>query len=210
MSGTHSPALRYGGLLNRRNWLDRLLKCLSLLAFVAPVLVGQAQTPLVVDEEARVVRIFTDRVQQYVKLRNDVEASLRPLKPTNDAVRIAEHQHALARKIAQARSGAHRGDIFTHDVTRQFLKIIRAEFQGPAAQLARKTIRPEVPAAAVHRLEVNDVYPEDLPLITMPPTLLGKLPPLPQNLAYRIVGRDLTLKDTKAGLIVDLIPNAIP
>ena len=196
--------------MNRRKRLDWLLKCFSLLAFVAPALVGQAPAPLVSDEEARVVAIFTDRVQQYVKLQKDVEASLRPLKPTNDAARIAEHQHALARKIAQARSGAQRGDIFTRDVTRQFLRIIRMEFQGPEAQLARKTIRPEDPATVVHRLEVNDVYPEDLPLTTMPPTLLGKLPPLPQSLAYRIVGRDLTLKDTKAGLIVDLIPNAIP
>jgi hypothetical protein len=46
--------------------------------------------------------------------------------------------------------------------------------------------------------------------VTTPPALLNRLPPLPQELAYRIVGRDLTLKDTKAGLIVDLIPNAIP
>ena len=196
--------------MNRRKRLDRLLKCLSLLAFVAPVLVGQAPAPLVSDEEARVVRIFAERVQQYVKLQKDVEASLRPLKPTNDAARIAEHQHALARKIAQARRGAQRGDIFTRDVTRQFRRIISAEFQGPEAQLARKTIRPEDPTAVVHRLEINDVYPADLPLTTMPPTLLGKLPSLPQNLAYQIVGRDLTLKDTKAGLIVDLIPNAIP
>ena len=57
---------------------------------------------------------------------------------------------------------------------------------------------------------MNDVYPENIPLTTTPPTLLSKLPQLPQELAYRIVGRDLTLKDTKAGLIVDLIPNAIP
>jgi hypothetical protein len=49
-----------------------------------------------------------------------------------------------------------------------------------------------------------------MPLTTTPPTLLSKLPQLPPELAYRIVGRDLTLKDTKAGLIVDLIPNAIP
>ena len=47
-------------------------------------------------------------------------------------------------------------------------------------------------------------------MTTTPPTLLSKLPQLPPELAYRIVGRDLTLKDTKAGLIVDLIPNAIP
>ena len=43
-----------------------------------------------------------------------------------------------------------------------------------------------------------------------PPALLLKLPELPQELAYRFVGRDLTLMDINARLIVDLIPNAIP
>ena len=97
-----------------------------------------------------------------------------------------------------------------HEVTRQFRRIIRGEFQGPEAQLARRTIRPDDPSKVIVRLHVNDVYPENIPLTTTPPTLLSKLPQLPQELAYRIVGRDLTLKDTKAGLIVDLIPNAIP
>jgi len=37
-----------------------------------------------------------------------------------------------------------------------------------------------------------------------------KLPELPPELAYRFVGRDLVLKDIKAGLTVDLISKAIP
>ena len=183
---------------------------LLLFALLAPSFAGQARAPQVSEEDARVFKIFTARVQQYVKLRKNVEASLRPLKPTNDAPRIAEHQHALARKIAEARSGARQGDIFTDEVTRHFRSIIRGEFQGPDAQLARTTIRRDDPSKSVVRLHVNEVYPESLPLTTTPPTLLSKLPQLPQELAYRIVGRDLTLKDTKAGLIVDLISNAIP
>ena len=193
-----------------RIWVARLLPWLSLFAFVAPGFAGQARVPQASQAEARVFKIFTARVQQYVKLRKDVEASLPALKPTNESARIAEHEHALARKIAQARSGARQGDIFTDAVTRQFRRIIRGEFQGPEAQLARKTIRQNDPSQVSRRLHVNDVYPETLPLTTTPPTLLSKLPQLPQELAYRIVGRDLTLKDTKAGLIVDLIPNAIP
>ena len=183
---------------------------LSFLVFVAPGFAGQARPPQVGEEEARVFKIFTARVQQYVKLQNDMEASLPDLKPTNEVARIAEHQHALARKIAQARRRARQGDIFTHEVTRQFRRIIRGEFLGPEAQLARRTIRQDDPSRVIVRLHVNDVYPENIPLTTTPPTLLSKLPQLPQELAYRIVGRDLTLKDTKAGLIVDLIPNAIP
>jgi len=181
-----------------------------LFALVAPGFAGQAPAPQPSAEEARVFKIFTARVQQYIKLQKNVEASLPALKPTNDVARIAEHEHALARKIAQARRGARQGDIFTEEVTRQFRRIIRGEFLGPEGQLARKTIREKDPSKVIVRLHVNDVYPENLPLTTTPPTLLSKLPELPPDLAYRIVGRDLTLKDTKAGLIVDFIPNAIP
>jgi hypothetical protein len=183
---------------------------LLLFAFVAPGFASQAPVPPASGEEARAFKIFTARVQQYVKLQKNVEASLPALKPTKEVARIDEHQHALARKLAQARRGARQGDIFTGEVTRQFRRIIRGEFQGPEAQQLRKTIRPEEPSKVIARLHVNDVYPESAELITTPPTLLSKLPQLPQELAYRIVGRDLVLKDTKAGLIVDLIPNAIP
>ena len=183
---------------------------LSLFAFVASGFAGQAQAPQASEEEARAFKTFAARVQQYIKLQRDVEASLPALNPTNDVASIAEHQHALARKIVQARRGARQGDIFTHEVIRQFRRIIRAEFQGLKAQDARMTIRPDDPSKFIVHLRVNDVYPEDTELMTTPATLLNKLPQLPQELAYRIVGRDLTLKDTKAGLIVDLIPNAIP
>ena len=196
--------------MKRRIRVTRLLQCFSIFVFVAPGFAGQAPVPQPSEEEARVFKIFAARVQQYVKLQKSVEASLPALKPTKDAAQIVDHEHALARKLVQARSGARQGDIFTDEVTRQFRRIIRGEFQGPEAQLARKTIRQNDPSQVSRRLHVNDVYPETLPLTTTPPTLLSKLPPLPQELAYRIVGRDLTLKDTKAGLIVDLIPNAIP
>jgi len=199
-----------GGGLKRRIAVARMLPWLSLFALVASGFAGQAQAPRVSEDQTRVFKDFTARVQQYVKLQKDAEASLGALKPTYDTERITEHQRALAGKIAQARRGARQGDIFTHEVTERFRKIIRGEFQGPEGRHARKTIRPDDPSKTIVRLHVNDVYPDNIPLTTTPPTLLSKLPPLPPELAYRIVGRDLTLKDTKAGLIVDLIPNAIP
>ena len=54
------------------------------------------------------------------------------------------------------------------------------------------------------------MYPDDQPRTTMPPTLLRRLPVLPKELAYRIIGHALVLQDTKTNLIVDFIPNAIP
>jgi hypothetical protein len=187
--------------------VNRLLLWLSLFAFVAPGFTDQARTPRV-NEEARDFKIFTDRVQKYVKMQKDLEATLPALNPTKDTAQIIEHQHALARIIAEARRDARQGDIFTPDVAERFRKIIDRTFRGPEGRLARKTILPDSPFK-VAVLHVNDVYPEGIPLITTPPTLLLKLPKLPPELAYRIVGRDLTLQDTEARLIVDLITNAI-
>jgi hypothetical protein len=194
--------------MKRRIRVTRLLLWLSLFAFVAPGFAGQGQVPRD-SEEARDLKTFTDRVQAYVKMQTDLEASLPTLKPTKDAAQIVEHQHALARKIADARRDARQGDIFTHEVTERFRKIIRRAFRGPEGRRARRTIRQDTPFK-VPVLRVNDVFPDDIPLTTTPPTLLLKLPELPPELAYRFVGRDLALKDVKAGLIVDLISKAIP
>jgi hypothetical protein len=194
--------------MKRRIRVTRLILWLVLFAFVVPGFAGQAQTPRV-NEEARDFKTFIDRVQAYVKMQKGLEASLPTLKPTNDAAQIVEHQHALARKIVDARRDARQGDIFTHEVTERFRKIILRTFHGSEGRFARQTIRPDSPSK-VFVLHVNDVYPEEIPLTTTPPTLLLKLPELPPELAYRFVGHDLALKDIKAGLIVDLIPNAIP
>jgi hypothetical protein len=173
--------------MKRRIWVARLLRWSSLLVFVAPGFAAQAPVP---------------------QPNEEVEASLLLLKPPKAAAQIDEHQRALDREIADARRGPHQGDTF--ELSRQFLRIIHGEFQGPQAQLARKTIRPEDPSSFIVRLHVNDVYPRTLALTTSPPTLLSELTQLPPKLVYRITGRALSLEDTKAGLIVDLIPNAIP
>jgi hypothetical protein len=49
-----------------------------------------------------------------------------------------------------------------------------------------------------------------VPFTTVPPSLLLKLPKLPDQVAYRIVGRDLILLDVEANLVVDKIPEIIP
>ena len=39
--------------------------------------------------------------------------------------------------------------------------------------------------------------------------ILRNLPKLPEGVEYRIIGRNLILRDVKANMIVDYIPNAI-
>jgi hypothetical protein len=194
--------------MKHRIRLAHLLLCLSLLAFVAPGIADHKGEPQD-SEAARDFKPFLDRVRAYVKMQKSLEASLPALKPTKDPAQIVECQHALAAKIVDARRAALQGDIFTREASERFRRIIRKSFEGPEGHLARKTMQQDTPFK-VPTMHVNDVFPENIPLTTTPPTLMLKLPELPPDLSYRFVGRDLVLKDIKAELVVDLIPNALP
>ena len=181
-----------------------------LFAVLSFVLAGQIPEVKPTAEETRIFKVFSAQVQQYVKLRKDLESALPAMKQTTQVLKITGNQHELARQITHARRNSKQGEIFTPEVEQEFRKIIGGVFRGPKAQMARNTIRPDENPVAAVGLKVNDIRPDDRPTATMPPTLLSKLPPLPLDLAYLIVGHHFLLKDTKAGLIVDLIPNAVP
>jgi hypothetical protein len=57
---------------------------------------------------------------------------------------------------------------------------------------------------------VNVTYPEGAALATVPPLILNRLPPLPDGIEFRFMGRDLILRDSNANLIVDFIHEAAP
>jgi len=160
-------------------------------------------------EQARAFKQFTELVRQYVDLRNKVEASLPRLGNKEQQEKIVERQREFAQKIREARPGAERGDIFAPEIAEEFRHLIRREFRGPKGPNARKTIREGEPLKPF-RLRVNDTYPEMLPATSFPPTLLLKLPQLPKEVAYRIVGRALVLQDVEANLIVDFVHEALP
>ena len=85
---------------------------------------------------------------------------------------------------------------------------IREEFRGPQGREARQTIRQGEPVdLPVH---VNQVYPRALPHTTVPPTLLLKLPKLPQGIEYRIIGRAFVVYDVRTRMVIDFIPGALP
>src|SRR5215471_18287353 len=202
------------GRMREKRQTAGALPSLLLAAFLAPAwtLTSSGQgTPSEKEqaEDAAGFKEFSDHVQQYVQLHKSVESTLPSLKPTDRPEMIAAHQEALARKIREARPHAQVGDIFTSKVREAFRHAIRGEFQGPHAPHARATIRQGDPVKEVH-LRVNQVYPKAVPYTTVPPTLLLKLPKLPPEVVYRIVGRDLVLLDDKANLVVDLIPEVIP
>lgn len=152
---------------------------------------------------------FSSRVQEYVKLHKRLEGTLPKLKQTDQSELITAHQQALAKKIREARPDAKTGNIFTPGARAAFTRAIAQEFKSEDAKNARATIQQGAPVTQV-QLQVNQGYPEALPHTSVPPTLLLKLPKLPDELEYRIVDGDLVLLDRKANLVVDLMDKAIP
>jgi hypothetical protein len=67
----------------------------------------------------------------------------------------------------------------------------------------------DAPNPSMH-LEVNDVYPDTEPITALSPELLAAFPPLPVEVAYRVVGRTLIVVDVKSRLIVDFARLILP
>jgi hypothetical protein len=182
-------------------------------AFLSLIAAGaRAQTPEPEKppaEDAPGFKEFSTRVQQFAQLHKNLEQSLPPLKSSDKPELIAAHEQALATKIQESRGKARQGEIFTPDAAKSFRHAIATEFKSSQAANARATIQTGAPIKEV-QLEVNQVYPQELPYTSVPPTLLLKFPKLPNELAYRIVAHDLILLDVKANVVVDLIAKAIP
>jgi len=150
-------------------------------------------------------REFSQRLEEYLNLQKSVPR----LRTTKKREEIVARRQALAQKIRETRSDAKQGDIFTPAASEEFRRIIRSVFQGPRGASVRKTIRQGEPSLDRH-LTVNSDYPEHLPVTTVPPTLLLRLPQLPPEVAYRIIGHDFVLQDLEARVVVDFIPGALP
>jgi hypothetical protein len=158
-------------------------------------------------EHAQTVNDFQARVAKYLDLRKK-EAGSAP-RPTNSPEKLADTQQNLAEKVKALRRDAKQGDIFTPEIAAYFRHQIAATLTGRHGHKIRASLRhaDPVPALALH---VNQVYPQGIPLQSTPPTLLLNLPPLPKELEYRIVGRNLVLHDIVPNVIVDFVPDAIP
>ena len=160
-------------------------------------------------DDAAALREFSARVQAYVKLQKTVESGLPTLKPTDLPEMIAAPQQALARKIREARPNAKPGDIFTSAVCEAFRHASRDALQGPRSANSRAYMERDAPDPAMH-LAVNGIYPDTEPITPLPPALLAVYPPLPAEIAYRIVGRTLIVIDVQSRLIVDVARRILP
>lgn len=146
---------------------------------------------------------FDTRITSYATLRDELQQGLPPLRVTDDPRDIRRAEHALAKRIRAARSGAHGGEIFTIEITAAFKDALVLETK-PAVCAA---ILDDNPGRFSY--DINETYPSRRPLSSVPAGILTLLPRLPADVNYRFVGRELILHDTRANVILDRIPDAI-
>jgi hypothetical protein len=150
---------------------------------------------------------FQKRVKAYLALRDKVKASLPPSKPTGNPAELVARQERLAEAVRHVRQDAHPGSVFTVAIAPFIRSAIALDFKSrtPAQRAAALQ---EVPSGLA--LKVDDAYPKEVPLATVPAKLLAALPQLPDGLEYRFVGRRLILHDTETNLVVDILDHALP
>ena len=175
-----------------------------------------ANTASVHSEDEQVsLKSFEERVAKYVELHKRVQAGIPRIQETADPAVLVRQQQMLAAGIRSSRSNAAQGEIFLPAIRKIFLQVIKQELSGPKGAAVRAILLDDgnpKPAGSPTpvAIAVNAPYPAGAPLSTVPPSLLSKFPSLPEELDYRFVGRSLILRDTKANVIVDILPDAIP
>lgn len=178
-----------------------------------------------INPDALVLADFQKRIDAYMAIHRDASKDAPRLKETNDPSQIKHAQEALAAKIRAARMGAKQGDIMTAEIRNKFRRLMYPVVQGPSAQgtsgsakavkadvkdgLKENTEEREEEGGKPVVMKVNATYPPDTPLPSTPPQVLKSLPKLPEQLEYRIVGKNLIIRDIDANIIVDFVPNAI-
>ena len=156
-----------------------------------------------------VVEEFLNATREYMTLHQRIEEQQPAVRLTENENEIGDSTSLLASAIRTARISAREGDVFRPPIAEYLRALI-----GRTLQI--NEIPPGDLLAA--NLEEADEFAE-LPVVNgsfpwgrgamMWPCLLEVLPPLPEGLMYRFVGRDLVLLDIHADLIVDILRDAV-
>jgi hypothetical protein len=180
--------------------------------------------PQTTEMDAETLRKFQHEIEEYVELRQSALKQIPPIDARSTPAEIEAHQKALTGAIAAYRKGAKRGDIFKPEVEAAVRRTLHREFAGPEGPGLLKDIKqgnprvegnptPKDPSKEVKptvTIAVNALYPDSAPFSSVPPSLLLKLPLLPEQVRYRFIGRALILRDTEANVILDYIPDIVP
>jgi hypothetical protein len=180
-----------------------VLSCCAVLVAVQP-----ARTAEVASSEGTLQQ-FHEAVEAYAQLHRRLEQDVPPLKAGSTPYAIVASSDALAAAVKAARSGAREGDIFSREEGDAIRVLIaRALYTHHYSVEDLLAAGSEESPVDAPRLAVNARFPWAHGAAMWPCVLLA-LPPLPEELQYRIVGQDLVLVDVHANLVVDILRHAV-
>ena len=178
------------------------------LAAVAPLDGQTSRDEPATAADAATIAEFLKRVEAYVSLHRKLESTLPKAPDHATPQQIDQAQRALLAALQAARADAARGDVFTPAMTALVKRLMAGVFGGPGGPRLRASMMDE--NVKELPLKVNQRFPDEIPLATMPPRLLKALPELPEQMEFRFVASQFVLLDTHAHLVVDFIPAALP
>jgi len=154
-------------------------------------------------EPVQALTDFLARVADYVEIRREVTAGVDGPIFCSDPEELSREAAQRAAAIREARPLAGEGTIFTPRVAVFFRERIAHGVRIGAIALAVEG-QPDDIVLDVHAaLPWGAGEPASAPLI-------GLLPPLPDELEYRFVGRHLVLLDVEVNMVVDVLRKAVP
>ena len=168
------------------------------------------------------LRKFQEEVEEYVELRKKVLKKIPPVSTSPPPRRLPPTRKPSPRRsspIGRGETGRH----LQEPVEAAIRRILQREFSGPDGPALIKAIKQGNPRVEGNPRPGPDPgdqagrdggrqrgLPDGAPFSSVPPSLLLKLPPLPEQVRYRFVGRTLILRDTEANVILDFIPDVVP
>jgi hypothetical protein len=182
-----------------------MVRMLLVLGFTLFAVAAAPQAP--VNPFAQSMADFKERVDQYMKLRDEITKKIPEVKETGDPAKISSREKALGEAIAKARANAKPGDIFGADMAVHFKRILAEDWKS-RSPADRKALFNELPKGVP--IKINQPYPTTLPLVSVPPKLLAMLPMLPEALEYRLIDRHFLLRDRDANVVIDMLSGVLP
>jgi hypothetical protein len=153
-------------------------------------------------------RSFAQHVDDYLVLRNEAVRRAGQLAVTADARALQAEIDDLAQMIQRLRAGQRQGVFFSPAVAAGVRRNLAVSFTGVDRTDLIRAVAEVQPSRFVPR--VNERYPDGEPRASSPPSVFAALPAIPAVLAYRFSGRSLLLLDRDTGVILDILPAALP
>jgi malonyl CoA-acyl carrier protein transacylase len=180
------------------------MKSITLAVVILAAVLGQPQ----IDSDG--VLSFARATEDYAFMHRRLERRLPVVEVNANPETIRRAIDAMAEAVRAARPNARAGDFFNPllqaAIRVRITRALRTHGMTPADVRAAEAADGVDTSGVV--LRVNGAFPWAIGT-AMLPCILEALPPLPPELQYRLVARDLVLIDVHASLVVDILREAL-